>query len=192
MTALEILLKSVHSSPHEDARKVLFRIVKTSREMLVDRGYENVVASPDPWSDVVSGSPVVTSTGCHVLFHNEAKVGVKVIRSFMEETEETQERLVCISVEGPTPYTKAEVSGGRVQFLLARSMSFNPTRHHLVPEHVVVTDHTRHHSFLPKILQSDPITVYYDWPLGTVVKIVRRFGGHGPVPYYRVVSARKS
>ena len=42
---------------------------------------------------------------------------------------------------------------------------------------------------LPKILEGDPIVQYHNWPVGTVVRVWRRFGGHERVPYFRVVAA---
>ena len=98
---------------------------------------------------------------------------------------------VVISVDGPTPFAKRECDGKRIQFLSARRMYTNVTKHSLVPKHEVVdappsgVDRER----LPLLLTTDPIAQYYNWPLGTVVRITRHFGGHEPIPYFRVVSA---
>ena len=60
----------------------------------------------------------------------------------------------------------------------------NKTRHHLVPKHERLTElptglRAEH---LPKLLDSDPIAQYYDFPIGSIVKITRVFGGHQTTP----------
>ena len=36
---------------------------------------------------------------------------------------------------------------------------------------------------LPKILESDRVVQYYNWPCGSIVRIRRVFGGHEPIEY---------
>ena len=47
-------------------------------------------------------------------------------------------------------------------------------------------------SQLPRMLATDRIAAYHDWPCGTIVRIERVFGGAEVVPYYRVVTAAQS
>ena len=102
--------------------------------------------------------------------------------------------MVVVSTDGPTPFTRKECEGKPVQFLLARQVCVNVTKHHLVPRHVRV-DHPPDGMTpddLPKMFETDPIAQYHAWPVGTVVRIDRRFRGHEPVPYFRVVSPASS
>ena len=41
---------------------------------------------------------------------------------------------------------------------------------------------------LPRILDTDPVVRYHAWPCGAVVRVWRVFGGHEPIPYFRVVA----
>ena len=41
---------------------------------------------------------------------------------------------------------------------------------------------------LPRLLTTDAVAQYYHWPVGTIVEIERRFGGHETLLYYRRVS----
>ena len=67
----------------------------------------------------------------------------------------------------------------------------NVTRHALVPKHDKVDAPPPSTSVeaLPKILTTDRVVQYYAWPVGTVVRVWRCYGGHEPVPYFRVVAA---
>jgi DNA-directed RNA polymerase subunit H (RpoH/RPB5) len=170
---------SLHRAAHVDGNDVVGRLLSTCEEMLVDRGCTNVVRA--------SGfSPAITSDQLDVHV-TEEKVGVKLARQILDAGKPA----VVVSPEGATPFTKRECEGKPIQFLLARDMCVNVTKHHLVPKHEVVAadEVPTQTGTLPKILTSDPVVQWYDWPVGTVVRVWRCFGGHEPVPYYRVVCA---
>ena len=40
-----------------------------------------------------------------------------------------------------------------------------------------------------RILDTDAVVQYHDWKVGTIVRVMRRFGGQEPIPYFRVVVA---
>ena len=163
--------------------------------MLRDRGCETVVRAADPLAAIEAGTPpVVRGRGAKanvdVHVHTDDKVGVKWARSVLDAREDEGISVVVVSIDGPTPFTRKECEGKPIQFMLARDMCVNVTRHQLVPKHECVDAPPPGVSAdeLPKILESDPIVQYHDWPVGTVVRVVRRFGGHEPTPYFRVVS----
>jgi DNA-directed RNA polymerase subunit H (RpoH/RPB5) len=179
----------VNGAMHGDGRHVIDRVVKTCDEMLRDRGYVDVSCAPDTVASIVAGEPVVRASRpgpIAVYMHPEDKVGVKALRTLVQEPGD----VVVVSVDGPTPFTRKE-SDSAVQFLLARHLVYNVTRHALVPSFRVVdgppdgvTPNT-----LPRILETDPVVQYYKWPVGTVVHSERVFGGNEPIDYYRLVSA---
>lgn len=113
------------------------------------------------------------------------RVGVKFARSVMEHDKGCDS--VIVSIDGPTPFTKKQCN--TIQFFTANELSENVTHHCLVPRHEKV-DYAPQNipaQKLPRILETDKIVQYYNWPCGTIVKIKRVFGGHEPVCYFRVV-----
>jgi len=176
----------------------------TCVEMLEDRGCVQVQrCSVSQLCDVILAGeePVVQgwkADGSRVVIyiHSEERIGVKFARSTIEREHGNREdekvcELALISCEGPTPFTRKECEGKGVQFLSAKHMCQNVTRHTLVPRHERIDKcpegYRREH--LPKLLESDAVVQYYNWSPGTVVRIERHFGGNEPIVYFRLVSA---
>ena len=210
---------SLHKSIHGSGMEELGRMLHNCEDMLRDRGCHTVSRADDPMATIEQGTePLVWGEGgggdgapvfaFHIYFHMDEKVGVKWLRSLLgdddameeghgqgaQDEEQSKKRrgvhVVVISTDGPTPFTRKECEGKQVQFLLARHVCVNVTKHHLVPTHIRVDrpPDGMTPNDLPKMFETDPIAQYYAWPPGTVVRIERRFGGHEPVPYFRVVS----
>lgn len=200
----------VHRAVLGDGADVLERMLITCEQMLRDRGCRHVRRAADPLGAICSGEATPTVRGALpaddeagggdeegegeetvVYVHGEDKVGVKFARGLLEAHPDA--RIVVVSPEGPTPFTRRECEG-QVQFLTARFVSVNVTRHALVPAHRRVEGPPPGTTLaqLPKILENDPVVQYYAWPLGTVVRVERRFGGHETAPYFRVVSPASS
>lgn len=188
----------VHKTVHGEGRDVIERILNTCEQMLHDRGCLHVSRTANALEVIAEASrPVLSGSTAEgrrieVYVHGDEKVGVKFARQLVEQSEDAD--LVIVSLEGPTPFTRKECEGRRVQFLLARDVCFNVTHHHLVPKHEVVPcppfDLTPDQ--LPRILDTDPIVQYYNWPVGTVVRVWRCYGGYEPTPYFRLVSPQIS
>lgn len=192
---------SIHKSVHGDGRECLQRILTTCEEMLRDRGCDlGVVRADDPWAVLEAGgtTPVMQGRGpdlcVDVYVHGEEKVGVKFARTILEACEDENVHVVVVSPQGATPFTKRECEGKPIQFFLARNLCVNVTKHQLVPKHERVEPSTLPWPVerLPRIYDFDPIVQYHNWPLGTVVRVSRCFGGHEPVPYFRVVVSAAS
>lgn len=168
--------------------------------MLTDRGCTHVarIAEGDLQTclsvhngHVLSGEDDAGEMRHRVYLHHEDRVGVKYARSILDANKEPGTCIVIVSTEGPTPFTRRACSeyGTAVQFMLVRDLCVNKTRHCLVPRHerVEAPPPGVEVAQLPRILDQDKIVQYYNWPVGTVVRIRRCFGGHEPVDYYRVV-----
>lgn len=194
-------LGRVHESVHGDGLGVLSRVITTCKQMLADRGCSNIQC-PDDINKAIESGSVPTVRGIHangkktdVYIHVEDKVGIKFARSVIESyAAEEDVSIVVISLEGPTPFTRKECENKNMQFMLVKDVCVNKTRHQLVPKHVKV-DRPPHGitvDNLPKIMDTDPIVQYYDFPKGTILKVERVFGGHEIVPYFRVVTAASS
>jgi len=183
---------------------VLGRVAGTCLQMVLDRGFD-VVSSV---SDVVDFSlPVVVGRKgegdtLHVLFHPEDKVGVKTVRSLFATLENGPvTRIVLVSAEGPTPFTRKEMGGDdRIECFQYKNLVVNPTRCSLVPPHSVVSPEERKEleekygvgedgKAWPRIYHKDPVVRYYNWPAGSLVRIERSVGGDKST-YYRLLLGR--
>lgn len=156
--------------------------------MLMDRGCSHVERR-DVDFDSNEIEPCLIGTGIHtfhVFFHNEDRVGVKMLRHLIENT--AADTNIVVSTEGPTTFTRKEAEGSNVQFFLFKDLSVNITRHKIVPKHeLVIGEIPWSVDELPRIPVSDPVVMYYNFKPGSVVKISRVLGAHEPQVYYRLV-----
>lgn len=190
---------TIHQTIWGDPTRVIKRIVEVSRTMVVARGATQVSEAPDPVHSITNElghvlTGVAEDRRWNVYIHNEERVGVKYARSVVEECEKNEgvvSHAIIVSIDGPTPFTRRECEGKRVQFFLARDMCVNIVDHCLVPKHEAVAEPPPGVNVeeLPHMEATDKIAHYYDWGPGQVVRITRVFGGHEPIPYYRVVVA---
>ena len=165
----------------------------TCEEMILDRGYAVHSRTADISDVLQNGEPMFRAV-CQgrkdllLYIPQEDKVGIKASRVFIDYSSDAS--VVVVSIDGPTPVSKKECEGKDIQFLSARDMCVNRSRHFLVPRHTRVDappDGLQKES-LPRILDSDPIVQYYGFPVGTVLRVDRVFCGNEVVPYYRVVT----
>ena len=129
-----------------------------------------------------------------VFFHNEERIGVKQLRNWSEDN--MGSKLIIVSLEGPTAFTKKEADQNypNVQFFTFQNMSVNITKHTLVPKHEKITYDSIKHLYAvnsseewPKLYRPDPISQYYNFKDGDLIRISRTLGYPEPVYYYRLV-----
>lgn len=181
-------LGGIHRAIHTDGLRMLRSILTTCQQMLTDRGCVGVCVADDPVKEMVASRPVVRSNQTLVFLHMEDKVGVKFARSIVEQSGD--HLAVCVSIDGPTAFTRNEFHSSNLQFMLCKTLCVNLTRHKLVPKHTLLTDRSGYDpKTLPLLLESDPVVQYYNWPVGSMVKIDRVFAGNEPIPYVRLISA---
>jgi len=172
-----------------NGRENISRVVKTCKEMLRDRGLRVSETHTLPVC-MFQTLPFLTgySRGIdtEIYVSPDEKVGVKFARQVVDKSEAPN--LIILSVDGPTPVTRKQLDN--VQFLGVKDLCFNVTHHHLVPRHEVVECpvHTSPDK-LPCILQTDAVVQYYNWPVGTIVRVWRCYSGNEPTPYFRRVVA---
>ena len=162
--------------------------------MLRDRGHGSVaIPAGDPVEAILHCRPVVVSESARVYVYGESdRVSVKFTRPILAE-EAAGSAVIIVSVDGPTPFARKEC-GDAVQFMAARALCVNVTRHGLVPAHTPVPAEEQDEdllSKLPTIFETDPVVQYYAWPRGIVVRIERRFGARAdPLPARRQTRER--
>lgn len=186
------------------AEEVAARATATCKQMLVDRGFDIRDGMGEGCGEDTNVAVVGTRDDevAHVVFHSEDKVGVKTVRSIVAalEAEGGPTRVILVSASGPTPFTKKEMAPEeRIECFKLKELLVNPTRCVLVPPHRLVTDAERraveerygiqNTDVWPRIFTKDPIVRYYNWPVGSLVRIDRCVGGEASVYYRLVVSS---
>lgn len=192
-------LARVYHTVRGDGEPLLSKLRRTCCDMLRDRGCERVEQHVEP-DGPLNGRMLLVSghdrpdggPDVEVYISLEDRVGVRVARSLVDGNRAADRgvRLVVVSIDGPTVCTKKECERD-IQFWLAKELCYNVTRHSLVPRHSVVGESDLPASCrveqLPKMLDTDPVARYYDWPAGTLVRIQRVFGGSEEIPFFRCV-----
>lgn len=168
--------------------------------MLRDRGYDHIEKEDDV-------SIIANKTDNHrsvlVYFIYEPKVSVKRVKSIKEmidNDEKTYECLILVYKTAITTFAKqfitTDVNDLFVQAFSERELSFNVTKHHLVPKHEVLTTDEKRNVVkrfrtpmkqFPLMLSSDPVARYFGLLPGAMVKITRPSPTAGEYTLYRVV-----
>lgn len=83
-----------------------------------------------------------------------------------------------------------------IQYFYLDSLTFNITKHSIVPHHSILSDneseelvnslHITSKDKLPKITKSDPVAKYYGLNIGQIVRITRPSETTGITYYYRI------
>ena len=183
----------VHSTIHGNAKNIM-KILTTCEEMLRDRGYYQVQRTNDVEKSISHTSSVVwgekeNGQRIDIYMSDDDKVGVKYARQLLEKKINAHFQVIIVSTDGPTPFARKEGDGHDVQFMTAKNLCFNVTQHALVPKHEVVEKPPNglRCEQLPRILEVDPIVQYYNWPVGTIVRVSRCYAGHETISYFRYV-----
>jgi len=191
MSAILDKIGSIHSTCLVDGMKVLQQVLLNCEQMLKDRNCKNIEKTSSILDCMDENKEVITGRGeksINIYFYNEERIGVKFLRNILETT--NVEKIIIISLEGPTTFTRKESESHNVQFFLFKELFVNITKHEVCPRHELWTEVIPwSNEELPKIFVFDPIVQYYDFPIGSVIRIKRVFGLNEPTYYYRVVTA---
>tara|TARA_B100000683_G_scaffold139022_1_gene135440 strand:- start:779 stop:1303 length:525 start_codon:yes stop_codon:yes gene_type:complete len=154
--------------------------------MLEDRGFEvPAVGAATAKARFLESQPIHTGEardGRRVVLYidSEERTGIKRVRQLMEQHPDD---IVVVSIDGVTPFTKKEVAHeARITFFVAKEVMHNLPRHCLVPRHTALSQEEAeavkkrfhmmdHHWML--LLSSDPVARWYNWRIGTIVRIER-------------------
>lgn len=208
LSFLKELSKSCsHGSIH--GNDCLSKIYTNVISMLGCRGYTNIIAKCATVDDILNNvkncEAIVVGTGAklkkdvHIFFYRENKVGIKFLRTILEKQKNT---IVCVvSIEGPTTFTKRDARDNqqRVQFATFKQLFNNISTHTMIPPHRLLSKEEQQSvrekysihsdSQWPKLLEKDPVSIFYHFQKGDLIEIQRKgIGGQEATMYYRMVT----
>lgn len=207
----EFLCKVSHICAFDkvSGEKIVTMVFKTSYEMIKDRGYEITQRCSD-FHDmsrkIKSTKPILqgqmNDEKILVFIVSDEKIGVKLARQIIDENDG---KLVIISIEGPTAFTKKEITSqsdnSNVTFFTFAELINNISKHKLVPEMKKLTPEEKRIicqemnvkeenciTHFPNMLREDPIRKYFDYQKGDLIEIKRKGLGYEGMMYYRCVT----
>ena len=162
-TAFEAALFASAGEGTVSPEECLARTRQVAREMLESRGYQDVVQTGN--DKLVGSHSNRGRPDTLVLFLQEVKASVKVVREVLEHlsSTDTGKEIVLVSVHGSTT-TKNENAHDNIRHLTYRFLMNNVTRHCLVPAHsfvpedeadVIAASFSSTPSQFPKLLATD-------------------------------------
>ncbi|CAF2484130.1 unnamed protein product [Rotaria sp. Silwood2] len=203
----------------------LWRIRRTVLQMCHDRGYlvsqdeldQTLDQFKDTYGDKPSENKPARSHLNVVVAHNDdptntliarfsdqEKNGVKEIKEYCKKMEDEHlTSTILIVQKGLTPMARDviinELENKKIQFqvFLESELLVNITEHHLVPQHIILTQEEKQEllqryrlkeSQLPRIQSGDPVARYFGLTRGQVVRITRTSETAGRYITYRLVT----
>jgi DNA-directed RNA polymerase subunit H (RpoH/RPB5) len=166
-------------------------IYRTIGEMFNQREYSDIVETDD---DCLVAIKTDGNQVC--VFKNVVeKLNVDEIHNHISILQNKDINHGIIIYEGmPTPAVKNVIANTpelklNIELFHADDLQYNITKHRLVPKHIKLDKDEskvfkdRHGTDIQILLKTDPITRFYDFAKGDIIKIIRRDG----FPSYRIV-----
>lgn len=136
-----------------------------------------------------------------VFFSDEAKIGINKIKAYFTKMQEDQvTRAIVVVQSGLSPSAKQAMSDMAPKYILEHFLEselyINITEHELVPQHIKLSAEEKQELFsryklednlLTKLLITDPISRYYGYKRGDVIKIIRNSETAGRYVTHRLV-----
>lgn len=197
----------------------LWRVHKTVHQLVHDRGYvvsqsELDLSLQDFASTFAPSGSILDRSALNfivqhradpqdrlfVFFPEEASVGVKPVRNYLEKMNEHGVfRCIVVVRQSMTPSAAKVMAAMAPKYVMEQfaeaELIVNITEHKLVPTHVLLSEEDKKallsryrlkETQLPRILVTDPVARYYGLRRGQVVKILRPSETAGRYVTYRL------
>lgn len=180
------------------------RCARTLEAMAKKRGFDKQIALQCEPLESILGTELAFSDANNQIFYAglldmaHEKVAIAHVRTLLQWLHEhtTLRDVVLVSKLSPTPAARDELASAGVQHFCYYQLLIDITEHALVPPHRMLTKDetaalltklgvTLHK--LPKMLHSDPIARFYNFPRGSVIEITRNDGLQQINSYFRCV-----
>ena len=189
-----------------EEKKNLFKVRNTIIEMLNDRGYQykddlnfnDFIILLD--SDNIN---ILLENEIYVYFYNEYKNFGKnefknIVLGIQKEHGDSINIIIVLKEPENSP-VKTEMlkpQYNNVEIFLQKRLTFNITRHQLVPKHKLLSEseiksieekYNTPRNMFPKMFDTDPVAKYYSAKSGSMFEITRKSHSSGTTVGYRIV-----
>lgn len=155
-------------------------VIQTVKEMLSERNYSFDNMDDDRGEMMF----VDNKDNCNkiiIFFPEETKVNIDVIKEKIYRMKNIEiKKCIIVYKESITSSAKKtiEMLSSDIELFNIEELKYNITKHYLVPKHILLTDKEKKEikSFnkkLPSLLRSDPVSRFYNYKKGDVIKIIR-------------------
>lgn len=170
-------------------------IIKTCKEMLLQRGYTNIQTNPPMTEDDDSDKIIATKDGKNICIYTTIfpTIGVDKLKSYIGSLNKMKiTHGIVIYSKSITPPAKKLISERtkyKIEVFKDTELKYNITKHRLVPQHILLNPtetkkFKKQHSIkFSSMYTSDPVARFYNYKPGNIIKILRKDGSIG----YRVI-----
>lgn len=170
------------------------KAINTCIDMVYARGYVNVYMTEDENAPCLIYENPTTKDRLHILLNVDGKVIVDHIKHFLDQTNELGlKHCIILYSSTITPRAKRIIDDEKMNILCETfsidEMQYNITEHYLVPKHIVLTRKqairfkNKYGTSFPVLLSSDPVSRFYNFSTGDIVRVERKNG----IIVYRIV-----
>ena len=162
------------------------RVQQTCKEMLEQRGF----TVNQCYDELIIGD---SDDGRVIIFNNRDSVTIAHTKDYIKIMDESGiSHAIIVYKNNITPQAKKTLDAlpnMEIEVFQEKMLFFNITKHTLVPQHIRLSSleaavfKDMYSSKLPVIKQSDPVSRFYNYKVGDVIKIIRRDG----IPMFRIV-----
>lgn len=162
--------------------------IQTVSEMITQRGYK-ITESDD--EKIIGTNPAGDQIA--VFTQSVAKFNVDRVKEYISLLHKMNiNHCIVIYTDSVTSTTKKIVENSvdiKIELFNQEELQYNVTKHRLVPKHIrLPSEESKNFKKLyglkhPSILRTDPVSRFYDFQRGDVIKIVRTSGGDEFVTY---------
>jgi DNA-directed RNA polymerase I, II, and III subunit RPABC1 len=185
------------------------------KEMMFDRGYNGIEEindtcwlaktqehSQSEWAQEHSQRELAQDKITLIYFCKEDKSGVKSYKNVVKFINENECKSVifiyksCITIFARNEFEKLSKDSIAIEIFSEAQLQYNITKHYLVPKHELLSEKNKLEIIgrlrcdlksLPVITFNDPISRYYNYKRGQLIKITRKSPTNGVYVLYRVV-----